>query len=383
MKSTIRYWYKTVVPALLALMSFQLVQHQPWQFFNGSFRPDQVARVEKWAIAFQDTIPNDTIYACLSDKNVPVAFYREVHTGVCLEGVCLPVHLYIYWTVSGNYLGFKLGNGEILTKNNHDPFTEADYRRLHVLLSDPQSLLGGYSIEEIAMGRKDTSDVDGISGATLADLRGYIVAGAAYTTHTLWQIAYRANRDSVINIASRYVSLPLISQLLESDNMQDKVWALEHMDLLKESLSAVLPRVQDLIKKDNFYVKEKALAALMSSSQPELSVQKALFDVFVNSDFGVKRLVTRYLSQYHSLSYEMVDGFCKQLSSEPDAVISLVFNLFKTVAVSDQESVRRISRLLDEKRRTLSQSAYGYLSSLERKEPWLTERLNQYSANLH
>lgn len=369
---------KFIIPVLLLMMSFQFVSNERWQFFNGSFNPEQIARVEKRPVNFLDTIPNDTIYVCFSEKNLPLAFYREIQSGVCLEGVCLPVYLNIYWTVSGNYLGYKLGNGEILTKNEHEPFTAHDYKELHTLLSDPQSLLANFSIEEMTQGKADTAQVDGISGATLSNLRGYIVTGAAYTTHTLWHITYGANRDSVLNLSSDYVSLPLLLDMFKSKDMQDKVWALGHMNDLGQEKPQVIPQVRELIKSDNFYIKEKALAALTSLSLPDSLIQRALFETFLESDFGAKRLIVNSLSEYSALSETVVEKFIRQLPNEKDAIISLVFNLFKETKTVNAAAVHQISCLLDHEHSFLSRSAFSYLSSLDIAEGWLKKRLDKY-----
>lgn len=369
---------KFIIPVLLLIMSFQFVSNERWQFFNGSFNPEQIARVEKRPVNFLDTIPNDTIYVCFSKKNIPLAFYREIQSGVCLEGVCLPVYLNIYWTVSGNYLGYKLGEGEILTKNEHEPFTAHDYKELHILLSDPQSLLANFSIEEMTQGKADTAQVDGISGATLSNLRGYIVTGAAYTTHTLWHITYGANRDSVLNLSSDYVSLPLLLDMFKSKDMQDKVWALGHVNDLGQEMSQAIPQVRELIKSDNFYIKEKALAALTSLSLPDSLIQRALFETFLESDFGAKRLIVNGLSEYSSLSETVVEKFIRQLPNEKDAIISLVFNLFKETKTVNATAVHQISCLLDHEHNFLSRSAFSYLSSLEVADGWLKEKLDKY-----
>lgn len=364
--------------AVLFGITFQFELNDSWEFFNAPFNPDQIVRIEKRFVSFQDTIPDDTIYIGFSDSNLPIAFYREINSGVCLDGVCLPVNLRIYWTVSGNYLGYKLPQGEILTKNQHDPFGEPDYKKLHVLLGDPQSLLANFTLQELTGGTVETTHVDAVSGATLSHLRGYIIQGAAYTTHTLWHITYGPSRDSILRVSSDYVSLPLMQNMLHSKNIQDKVWALGHVNNLGSKIIEMIPQVQESIKTDNFYIKEKALVSLMGSCLPDSVIQRIFYETFSESDFGTKRLIIKYLSGYEYLSPNVTGKLLGLLPGEKDATIGLIFNLLAAIQNEDDATVRQISLLLDHEHKLLSRSAFRFLSSLESREAWLDKKLKEY-----
>lgn len=367
---------KFVIAALVGI-TFQLDFNDSWEFFNAPFNPDQIVSIDKRFVSFQDTILNDTIYIGFSDSNLPVAFYREINSGVCRDGVCLPVNLRVYWTVSGNYLGYKLAKGEILTKNKHDPFEEPDYKKLHLLLGDPQSLLANFTLEEMTAGNMESTQIDAVSSATLSHLRGYIVQGAAYTTHTLWHVTYGPSRDSILRVSSDYVSLPLIQNMMHS-KIEDKVWALGQLNHLGAELIEVIPQVQQSIKTDNFYIKEKALASLRGSSLPDSVVQRIFYETFLQSDFGAKRLIIKYLSEYDYLSGNVTGKFVGLLPGENDATIGLIFNLLTSIQNEDNATVRQISLLLDHERKLLSRSAFRYLSSLGLREGWLDKKLKEY-----
>ncbi len=367
-----------VISLLVVAASLQFRQHEQWQFFNGAFHPDQIVRIEGRFVNFQDTIPNDTLYVCFSKQEIPLAFYREIQSGVCLEGVCLPVSLSIYWTVSGNYLGYQLGEGEILTKNEHDPFTAHDYAKLHTLLSDPQSMLANYTLAEMAPEETKTAQVDGISGATIADIRGYIIQGAAYTTHTLWHIVYGPSRDSILSISSAYASAPLLDTMLSGSNRQDKIWALNQFKNNAKEFSALIPKIQETIKSEDFYIKEQAMNSLTNSAMSEDHIQSNLFEVFPTCDFGTKRMIINRLIECCSLQAEVVEHVVRQIPYENNAIANLLFTLLKVSYSPEPFLIQKVSLLLEHEKKFISEAAYHYLSSLTDKEPWLKEKLKEY-----
>ena len=160
--------------------------------------------------------------------------------------------------------------------------------------------------------------------------------------------------------------------------IEDKVWALGQLNHLGAELIEVIPQVQQSIKTDNFYIKEKALASLRGSSLPDSVVQRIFYETFLQSDFGAKRLIIKYLSEYDYLSGNVTGKFVGLLPGENDATIGLIFNLLTSIQNEDNATVRQISLLLDHERKLLSRSAFRYLSSLGLREGWLDKKLKEY-----
>ena len=165
--------------------------------------PQQITS-EKTSI-FLDSLDNEIELIYVNGK--PSYYKSEIFTPVCNTGECLPVFVNIYWKLSGAYLRYDQPNEKILTKLDHEPFTEADYRLLDEILRGPDPRFGS-SHSRIDRGAKRKNDdrvsrpapkmsaqidkhlmVDGISGATLPELRDKFVPGALYTTYTLWGLA--------------------------------------------------------------------------------------------------------------------------------------------------------------------------------------------------
>jgi hypothetical protein len=147
----------------LLLVSGTRIPETERYYFDEPFKISSVDSVAKVFVNFNDTIPNDTLYFCFSKPNL-MAVYREITTGVCLDGECRPVHIRLYWTITGRYLGFLLNKQE-LTKKEHTSFTEVEYRLLHSLLSDSLSVLANFTLDEIQPKKEIKVKTDGITGA--------------------------------------------------------------------------------------------------------------------------------------------------------------------------------------------------------------------------
>ena len=91
-----------------------------------------------------------------------------------------------------------------MSKFDHEPFSQEEYEELDQLLADPFLPLGNYTFEELVK-RPDTvsQSMDGVSGATMKDVLEYIVPGAAYTTHKLWNLIHGPIQQEVIRLTEQ------------------------------------------------------------------------------------------------------------------------------------------------------------------------------------
>lgn len=367
-----------IVPVLALVLAMGGGEGPSRRYFKAPFDPASVVRLEKHLFQFNDTIPNDTVYICFDRKNLPIAYYREIMSGVCLDGECRPVYLNLYWSISGGYLGYELKNNEILTKNDHDPFSGKDYAKLHELLSDPISLLADYTLAEMTPKPTESVSVDAHSGATLADLTPYIVKGAAYTTHTLWHIVHDDTRDSLQRLSDQFVSFPLLSRLLTSPGTYDQLWAVKQIPKLGDEAEKLLPDAKDILQSNNYFLKEQVLRALTASTMKSLIMQETLYEVYLAADFGTKRMIVNMLESVPAIEMEVARRFVKNLPAEDNTQISLIFDLLKKRADPDQSLLREISDYLDGSNEFLATASYAYLSPMKNKEPWLVASLKRY-----
>ncbi|NJO67897.1 MAG: hypothetical protein HC830_00250 [Bacteroidetes bacterium] len=215
MNSIFKIWLSAFLFCCLSGSTSYVEYEKGRSYFNDDFSPDQTDSIAKVRIKFNDTIPNDTLYICLS-KSRPVAVYRDVLTDVCLDGQCRRISLKLYWTITGRYLGYALEKNQELTKKEHTTFSAPDYVLLHNLLGDSLSVLAYFTAGEIQPKQTKNIKTDGISGATPPDISGYTVPEAAYTTHTLWHLVYGESRDSISYHINNFINVALLDSLLKN-----------------------------------------------------------------------------------------------------------------------------------------------------------------------
>ena len=188
----------------------------------------EISKSQKTGIIL-DSMNNEVLLIFIND--LPAYYKSEIFTPVCNTGECLPVYVNMYWNLNGEFLRFDQPEGEILTKLDHQPFTEDDYKLLDEILKGPDpriaSLSHGADNSQVKHNKGDKQDsqampapslntiqmdkhdmVDGISGATLPEIKSQFVPGALYTTYTLWGLAndsnYKIKKYTTDNLFIKY-----------------------------------------------------------------------------------------------------------------------------------------------------------------------------------
>jgi len=134
----------------------------------------------------------------VSDVNgIPLYYYKDLDTGVCADSVCLPVSVRLYWDVCGHYLAYQVPKSRPLTKLNHVEYTNDDYRLLHAILNDPETVFKDIKQKDLVK-KTACAEVDGITGSTIPQKEQKMVKGAAYTCYTLWHRVHNTEISNAI-----------------------------------------------------------------------------------------------------------------------------------------------------------------------------------------
>ncbi|MCP3928315.1 MAG: hypothetical protein GY705_04370 [Bacteroidetes bacterium] len=88
----------------------------------------------------RDTLSNDFLFEVKSKKNIPIHYFKHITTNVCFDNECRLLTITVYWSITGRYLGFELPKGEFLSKHDHEPFSNNEYKRLNDILYDGKQL---------------------------------------------------------------------------------------------------------------------------------------------------------------------------------------------------------------------------------------------------
>ena len=232
-------------------------------------------------IFFQDPESDQAFYQVRSSQGTPLFYAEDLSTEVCFDNKCRPLHATIFWNITGRYLGFKLPEGEFLSRRDHDPLESKDYEKLHKLLADPFLPFKGISFEELIQPQAtEDDDVDGISGATSKSIASYVIDGAAYTTYTLWNAIYGARQSIIRSQTESELTPDLLRLILNSASSEDKIWGLKKMAKFEELDTTLENKLLEIIGQDHFFVAYTAIEELLPIHLKSTSLQEGLIEQY-------------------------------------------------------------------------------------------------------
>lgn len=325
-----------------------------------------------------DGIP-DTLFQIRSSGGLPIAYYKKIYTGVCFDNECRMLDIVLYWNITGRYLGFELPEGEFLSKFDHEPFSEDEYKRLHGLLADLLSPLGMFAYNELAPKPPvEEEEVDGITSATSKDILEYVVEGAAFTTYTLRTLVYGPIQDEVESLTRQALSEELVLKILESPDVSDRIWALGHVRDHLELTPALRVAILNFIDDDNYSLAERAVHAIGSGELESNALQMLLLEKFYQSDYGLQKLILDKLKEAPQLDAKVTADLAQNLKKWEGGLLSNVLDLYIAQKVYDIETCRMVSELLQNENRYISQKAFNFLESSGQSYEEVDKQLDVY-----
>ncbi len=369
MRSNSNYYMLTFLFVLYSC-SLLFAQSGIRYFEDGTFDAnDFLLRYE--VVEFNDTIPNDTLFIREMPNGLIHSYYRKVNTGVCVDGECRKLDVILYWTVTGRYLGFELPEGEFLSKVDHIPFEEKDYLRLVEILNDPYSRLGQFTPEQLTIDMTDSLQyrgepilnvhaVDGVSSATLPAVKEVTVDGAVYTSYTLWKYTYGETRNGLRKYTIDHLTEDLVIYILQSENRQDKQWALRNLgdmlnwdERLKEVFyDEILSRHDALTNEGIFIIPDSVL---------ENNVfQLKLITGFKSFGYMEQRNILQKLQGLSIISPDVIACLAQTLPELNVDIINRIFSLFDKYELKEEVELS-IMHLLDHENEIIAQKASDFL----------------------
>lgn len=344
--------------------------------------PLEQADIRFFLAASQDSIANDTLFQVLSKEGYPVSYFRKIRTSVCFDNKCRLLKCVLYWNITGRYLGFELPKGEFLSKAEHKPFTLAEYERLGNLLADQQSPLGMLSYDELAPQVKPTvsadGEVDGISSATAKNVLEYVVEGAAYTTYKMWHVVYGPTQEDIIRLTRNSLTADLILKILESPDLNDRIWALNQVRGGVKMTSGLREKLFSLINDANYNMAERAISAFNGADLASDAIQLSLLEKFDVSGYAIKKLIIGKFIEVPFLGARAKKKLVSDLQLMTGELVSNVLETFAKHKITDTETCRAISVLLVNPNTFISQKAFRYLEQVDIKDAVVQKRLDEY-----
>ncbi len=305
---------------------------------------------------------NDSIYQVTSSDGSPLFYFTQLNTGVCFDNKCRPLSIDIFWNITGRYLGFELPDEEFLSKTDHEPFTNAEYLKLDSLLANPFLPLGNYAFYDLV----DTSsagdpEVDGISGATARDVKDYLVPGAAYTTHKLWNVIHGPIQYEVIKATENELNDSLFIKILNSPVSADRIWAAERTHLLGELSTQTVDTIVSFIKVLDYSESYFMLKSMKAEQLHSDYLQSGLFRLIGKIDYALENQIFDKLKEPEELSPSVLEITVSNLRSYSDMQLVNVLKLLKHQQVGSPQLRSKLEKLAITKNAYIKNQIDGFL----------------------
>jgi hypothetical protein len=293
---------------------------------------------------------NDTVYQVKSSDGIPLYYYSLLNTGVCFDNKCRPLSINIYWNITGRYLGFELPDEEFLSKTDHEPFTNAEYLQLDSLLANPFLPLGKYDFYDLVdASYSGDPEVDGTSGATSQEVKDYLVPGAAYTTHKLWNEIYGPTQVAVIAATEKELIPSLFYKILESPISADRILAAERTAMLGELSDSTVDTLVNFIQEEDYSESYIALKSITPFQLRSEYLQTSLFELIGNVEYSIENQIYEKLKEAKTLSGSITALSVSQLNFFSDMQLVNILKLLKHHNIISQELNRDLRQIAESK----------------------------------
>ena len=207
------------------------------------------------SFAVTDTSSIDVV-VYFDNQGLPELYGARIYTPVCEVDKCYVIEIDFYWDIIGRFQYYDSIPGKGLTKLDHIPFTNSDYLKLTEILINRYSMLAAYEKENIVRDTR-SSDIDGITGATINELRQDVIEGAVYSCYTLWHIAYGPVTDSIRKATSGLFSKKLVQKMVNLEDQEISYFLINN--LTEGNFVEYLPEVLETIDKAQGYYAKNAI----------------------------------------------------------------------------------------------------------------------------
>jgi hypothetical protein len=271
--------------------------------------PEQYAQVSSEKMVFtlsgSDSLLKHQVWLLSDAQQKPLLYCADVITPVCIDGLCKPMYITLYWNLVGNYVGYGVFSDNLLTKFDHEAFTPADYTKLHTLLLDQHSILERKTMEDlfdqsIAAVEKITfngKEVDAVSGATRTEIKESVVEGALYSCFTAWHLAHGNIKEQIEQHLLSYYAPALAESFLKSPAEDYQLFALKQ--LTPTTLVIQLSQVQEVFKHTSPGNRLYILKKLPRDLWKDEKVSQSFFQTFASVDINTRTLLLNNLKYAH------------------------------------------------------------------------------------
>lgn len=305
-----------------ALVHQKLVPNNNTQHFELSQHDwDKVASSQP-AFLFNnpDTLINHQMHLLSDAEGLPLFYYADILTPVCIDGLCKPVNVELFWNLLGQYVGYGDYPDKLLTKYDHDLFEQEDYLKLHNLLKDKSSVIGRRRLSQLYdknTVRTDTIkfkgvEVDAISGATRKEIKESIVEGGLYSCYTLWHLVNGPVTEQMRDNLQSIYSPAVEDFFIKSNHSEYQYHAIKKLDAgdFKDNLVDIA----SFVERGTPLMRSYGLKKMPKELYKDPIVTNQLYKNFSTFDFNSKTLLIDNLAHSNSATALIVSEHLPSLS---------------------------------------------------------------------
>jgi len=238
----------------------------------------------------------------LSDAaGMPLLYYADITTPVCIDNLCKPMHIAIYWNLVGAYVGYGVFAKDPLTKYDHDEFLSADHEQLHRLLLDANSVLKRQALSDLfeetaAPAERVTykgEEVDAVSGATRKEIAESVVEGALYSCYTIWHLVHSPVSEQIQGYTAASYNDALERQFLYAPYADYRLFAMKQLEA--SDFRGHLPQLLTIFETGTPLLRTYLLKKLPVDLWAEPEVTASLYGAFSTVDINSRTLLLDHL----------------------------------------------------------------------------------------
>ncbi len=317
----------------------------------------------------KDTSMDHQLYLMYGEEERPLFYYANIQTPVCIDSLCKPLYIEVYWNLLGNYTGFGVYQEQLLTKYDHDLFEPVDYEKLHRLLLDKHSILERRKLTDLfdpnAVPDKQIEykgqKVDAISGATRREIRESVVAGGLFSCYTLWHLVNGEVVTSIRRLLDEQYSPVMEQYFLHSGYEDYQYYAIKQMSgqTMTKEFSSVLGILREARPLVRSYILKKLPAEVWTDQRHAAD----LYHFFGVGDTNSKTLLVKNLDLAHPVAFEhlsmhvedmtkqQLKGFLSTLSNRKDGLTPTLMSKLQKVASSQYSYNYLVQAFIEQEKR--------------------------------
>ncbi|WP_159439327.1 hypothetical protein [Tenacibaculum agarivorans] len=301
-----------------------------------------------------------TLIEVKNDKKQPIAYYMNVKSVVCGDKRCRVDLIKIFWDILGGYSHVELPDGVDLEKDEGENFTNDDYTKLNIILSDADSPLQNVYKHEI-VSTIGSEGIDALTGATILVDKSSYVEGAVWTCYSIWHWIHGDTKQILRNITGDSFSELQLKDYLKSNKKEQQLFALEQLTIRKDFSKETMTLVSEIIQKKPYLVKP-SIPYLNNTTNSFF--RKTMQTLIINSNTKNRLLCfNEILKTKQPLSTSFFESLDLNYSSLTFEEVHLLLKIFIAKKLTTNSIKNKLIELLKSKHFLTARRVYWFLKN--------------------